>query len=521
MARRPASRPLLSIALCPLLATRRPKGQAMPTALCWWWWILWCLAMAGIASAVTGTTGNGRRQPRSPSEEQQATRPKLLVILVQGVRADYIDHAVHPGFARLAQGGIRAEYVLPVFPSSPYPNAYSIATGLYPESHGIVADAMYDTEKRDLFLGVQMAGSSLPWSHWWERAEPIWLLAERRRLRSAVYWWPGCEVALNETRPAICMPQRSVPGWRSLDHDFRNKLDEVLEVFDTDELSLAMLQYGAVAYFGRHRGPESKERHKALAEFDHHLNYLIDQLEALNLTQKVTLMVVSDHGIANTGPESTTDIMLDKYSPYIKYMLNFGSHSMVLPRKDMFRPLHRALIDARVEGLQVYTKDEIPARYHIKHSPRVLPLFLMTTPKYFILPLSDSTKTKVNHKKRFFGYHGYDPELPEMRTIFYAQGPGIKRDYVIKPLVNVDHYNFMCHALGLEPKPNNGSWARMDEGLVESEVDFPRYGSSKYNNAASSPTLGRHQWLFWSAHLEHLSLAVAAVSAQLRARHVL
>lgn len=132
MARRPASRPLLSIALCPLLATRRPKGQAMPTALCWWWWILWCLAMAGIASAATGTTGNGRRQPRSPSssdEEQQATRPKLLVILVQGVRADYIDHAVHPGFARLAQGGIRAEYVLPVFPSSPYPNAYSIATG--------------------------------------------------------------------------------------------------------------------------------------------------------------------------------------------------------------------------------------------------------------------------------------------------------------------------------------------------------------------------------------------------------
>ncbi|KAH8022633.1 hypothetical protein HPB51_000933 [Rhipicephalus microplus] len=366
-----------------------------------------------------------------------------------------------------------------------------------------------------------MAGSSVPWSHWWEAAEPIWLLAERRRLRSAVYWWPGCEVALNRTRPAICMPQRPVPGWRSLDHDFRNKLDEVLEVFDTDELSLAMLQYGAVAYFGRHRGPESKERHKALVEFDHHLNYLIDQLEALNLTQKVTLMVVSDHGIANTGPESTTDIMLDKYSPYIKYMLNFGSHSMVLPRKDMFRPLHRALIDARVEGLQVYTKDEIPARYHIKHSPRVLPLFLMTTPKYFILPLSDNTKTKVNHKKRFFGYHGYDPELPEMRTIFYAQGPGIKRDYVIKPLANVDHYNFMCHALGLEPKPNNGSWARMDEGLVESEVDFPRYGSSKYSNAASTPTLGKHQSFFWPALFDHLTLAMAVVSAQLCARDAL
>ncbi|KAL3200033.1 hypothetical protein MRX96_043637 [Rhipicephalus microplus] len=52
-----------------------------------------------------------------------------------GVRADYIDHAVHQGFARLAQAGIRAEYVLPVFPSSPYPNAYSIATGAFTSAY--------------------------------------------------------------------------------------------------------------------------------------------------------------------------------------------------------------------------------------------------------------------------------------------------------------------------------------------------------------------------------------------------
>ncbi|KAH8022632.1 hypothetical protein HPB51_000932 [Rhipicephalus microplus] len=94
-----------------------------PTLCCWW--VLWCLATAGVVDA-----GSGRLNPRSPSSSsnQEQPRPKLLVILVQGVRADYIDHAVHQGFARLAQAGIRAEYVLPVFPSSPYPNAYSIAT---------------------------------------------------------------------------------------------------------------------------------------------------------------------------------------------------------------------------------------------------------------------------------------------------------------------------------------------------------------------------------------------------------
>ncbi|KAH9369292.1 hypothetical protein HPB48_012368 [Haemaphysalis longicornis] len=358
--------------------------------------------------------------------------------------------------------------------------------GLYAESHGIVADAMYDAEKRDLFLGAPTAGSSVPWSHWWEGAEPIWLLAERRRLRSAVYWWPGCEVALNETRPAICMPQRPVQGWRALDSDFRRKLDEVLEVFDTDELSLAMLQYGAVAYFGTPSCVPVCVRPPRIREFDHHLNYLIDRLEILNLTQKVTLMVVSDHGMANTGPESTTEIVLDKYSSFIKYMLNFGSHSMVLPWKDMFRPLHRALIDARVEGLQVYTKEEIPARED---------------------NLAGFFKLLSNHFTTACRF------LPVT---------GIKRNYVLKPLVNVDHYNFMCHALGLEPKPNNGSWARMDEGLVESEMDFPRYGSSKYSNAAEpTGSLTRRPLASWPPALELLALVAAAIVAPACARHAL
>lgn len=74
-----------------------------------------------------GATGSGGDDDNNNHGDR--TRPKLIVVLVQGVRADYVDHEVHTGFERLARAGVRAEYVLPVFPSSPYPNAYSIATG--------------------------------------------------------------------------------------------------------------------------------------------------------------------------------------------------------------------------------------------------------------------------------------------------------------------------------------------------------------------------------------------------------
>ncbi|XP_064471892.1 glycerophosphocholine cholinephosphodiesterase ENPP6-like [Ornithodoros turicata] len=423
-----------------------------------------------------------------PNEDMPSQKQKLLVVLVQGVRLDYIDHDAHAGFARLARQGVRAEYVLPVFPATPYPNSYSIATGLYSESHGVIADYMFDEEHQSVFLGLPHSRAAMP--YWWDRAEPIWIAAERRGLRSAVYWWPGCGVAFNETRPAICIPYpHNNPDQRtSIDEDFRNKVNEVLEVFGTDELSLAMMHYGLVGHYGRLHGPGSRERRRALYEFDGHLTYILDKLDALNLTEEVTLMVVSDHGLADTGLESTTDIVLEKYAPYIKYMLNYGSFSMVQPGKDMLLPLHKSLTDAHIEGLQIYTKEELPDRYHIKHSHRLLPLFLMTMPKYYILPLHDSRRTKLERPKRYLGFHGYDPELPEMRTIFYAQGPGLKQDHVIKPIVNVDYYNFMCRALGLEPRPNNGTWSRVDDALVESDIGFPNFGSSMMENSATIPS---------------------------------
>lgn len=62
--------------------------------------------------------------------------------------------------------------------------------------------------------------------------------------------------------------------------------------------------------------------------------------------------------------------------------------------------LRRTLLDAHIEGLQVYTKEELPDRYHVKHSSRVLPLYLLTTPKYFILPVRRSALCFTHVRER-------------------------------------------------------------------------------------------------------------------------
>ena len=56
---------------------------------------------------------------------------KVILILADGVRYDYVKDKSLVGFNRMAKNGVRAEYVQPIFPSNSYPNWYTIVTGKF------------------------------------------------------------------------------------------------------------------------------------------------------------------------------------------------------------------------------------------------------------------------------------------------------------------------------------------------------------------------------------------------------
>lgn len=55
---------------------------------------------------------------------------KVILVLVDGVRYDYVKDPSLKGFQRMARKGVKAEYVQPIFPSNSYPNWYTIVTGM-------------------------------------------------------------------------------------------------------------------------------------------------------------------------------------------------------------------------------------------------------------------------------------------------------------------------------------------------------------------------------------------------------
>src|SRR6185503_4731476 len=68
---------------------------------------------------------------RTNSTEEQG-KPYVILISADGFRYDYAEKYKAEHLLALANGGVKAESMVPSFPSVTFPNHYSIVTGLYP-----------------------------------------------------------------------------------------------------------------------------------------------------------------------------------------------------------------------------------------------------------------------------------------------------------------------------------------------------------------------------------------------------
>ena len=66
------------------------------------------------------------------------------------------------------------------------------------------------------------------------------------------------------------------------------------------------------------------------------------------------------------------------------------------------------------------------------------------------------------------GNHGYSNQFPDM----HSQGPAFEEGFVSEPFENVNIYSLMCHILGIEPAPNNGSLQAVQHLLKEHKHDY-------------------------------------------------
>lgn len=368
---------------------------------------------------------------------------KVLLLSMDGFRNDYLQKTNTPNFDKLISSGVTMKYMNNSFVTNTFPCHYTMATGLYPETHGILANTMYDPEFNSTF---SMSNTE---SRWWEGGEPIWITAVKNNLQSGVYFWPGSEATIHNLTATRWMKyNQTIP--------FTVRVDTVLGWLSDDNFDLGVLYYHEPDSTGHRYGPDDPEIPKVIELMDTSLGYLMEKIEASELKDKVNLIVTSDHGMTNIDLINRV-VDLSKYvnSSILKSVVDTGSSSHLRPQPGKDQELKDALKD--VEHIHVFLKDEIPERFHLKNNRRVMPVFAYADEGWMI---SKNATSSALQAKTYKGSHGYDNTLDNMKPIFIASGPAFKVKVTVDPIQSVDIYPLICHILNMKAAPNNGSLDR-------------------------------------------------------------
>ncbi|XP_073488291.1 autotaxin isoform X8 [Aquarana catesbeiana] len=382
------------------------------------------------------------KQPECPAG---FLRPPLIIFSVDGFRASYMKEGakVMPNINKLRTCGTHAPYMRPVYPTKTYPNLYTLATGLYPESHGIVGNSMYDPVF-DANFSLRSREKFNP--RWWG-GQPLWITAEKQGLKAATFFWP---VTIPYQRRVLTVLQ-----WLHLPE---NERPYVYALYSEQPDQT-----------GHKYGPFSTELTNQLKEIDVIVGMLMDGLKQMKLHRCVNIIFVGDHGMEEATCERTEFLnsYLNNVDDFIFLPGSLGRLRTKnnLPKHDPKVVVANLTCKKPDQHFKPYLKQYLPKRLHYANNRRIEDIHLLVDRKWHVARKPVDVYKKPTKGCIFQGDHGYDNKFSSMQTVFVAYGPTFKYKSKVPPFENIELYNVMCDLLGLKPAPNNGTHGSLNHLL--------------------------------------------------------
>ncbi|KAJ0009519.1 hypothetical protein NQD34_001221 [Periophthalmus magnuspinnatus] len=368
--------------------------------------------------------------------------PPLLLVSFDGFRADYLKRFPMPNLKNLYTQGVLVEQMTNVFITKTFPNHYSLVTGLYAESHGIIASNMYDPDTKKHF---RVSNNTDPL--WWNEAEPLWITALDAEYKTAAMMWPGSDVLIHNRTATHYLPYNS-------NMTFRERMGNVTKWLTGDGneegVKFAALYWEQPDSSGHKYGPENTTMMgQTLKQVDDDIGLLMSQLKVAGLWGQINVIITSDHGMTQCSPDRL--IRLDKCLDPDNYTLvDVTPVAALIPKQDK-TAVFNLLKDCHLH-MTAYLKEDIPERLHYRNNRRVQPIILIADEGWTIVQNGNVLPR--------LGDHGYDNSLPSMHPFLVAVGPSFRQGQRISSIESVDVYPLMCHLLAMNGKPNNGTLSR-------------------------------------------------------------
>ncbi len=361
-----------------------------------------------------------------------------VVVSLDGLRWDYAEAFDVPFFDQLAREGVKA-VMMPSFPSKTFPNHYTLATGLYPDHHGIVANTFKVRRNGKVF---SLGNNEMRNDPQYFGGDPIWLTAKRQGVTTATVYWVGSDVPIKGEYATY---------WHHYQQNrltFPQRVDEVLRLLELPEQERPHL---IMAYFeepdasGHNHGPMSARTRRAMEQMDSTLQVMWSRIQQLPIAADVNLIVLGDHGMTWVDPERM--IYPHEYlkPEWVERITNDFPALVYANRHDYVDSICNAL--KGVDHLRVWKRQDVPEYLHYGSNPNVGD----------VVVLPDVGWVFDNRKWKAGGTHGYDHTASDMLVAFRAVGPDFKRGYVKEAKFrNVDIYPLLAYLLGVKPADNDG-----------------------------------------------------------------
>ncbi len=373
----------------------------------------------------------------------------VILVSMDGFRWDYADKVPTPNLDYIEGHGVKAQGLVPCFPSKTFPNHYSIATGLYPDEHGIVNNSFYDPWMDEEYAIRNREAVTNPDFY---GGEPIWVTAEKQDVTTASFFWVGSEAPIQGICPTYWKQySKQIP--------FSDRIDTVIYWLSLPEkerphfITLYFEEPDAIAHT---YGPESRQIDSTILVMDSLMGVLIHKLQQLTHYPLINLIILSDHGMGSISEKKV--IFLTDYlqEGWVENYYGSNPNYNISTSEDCLDLAYQAL--RKVDHITTWKARKMPKYLHYGQNPRCGDLVVVADSGW-------SVRWDKRGHYDYGGTHGYVPENRDMHAIFYAMGPSFKSGYSQPIFSNLDIYPLIAHILDLKPAKTSGRMKKIKNML--------------------------------------------------------
>ncbi|MCF8219259.1 MAG: ectonucleotide pyrophosphatase/phosphodiesterase [Bacteroidales bacterium] len=374
----------------------------------------------------------------------------VVMLSLDGFRWDYPDSIATPNLDRIAKKGVKAKSLKPAFPTKTFPNHYSMATGLYPDHHGLVLNSFYDPETEKSYSMIDSASRNNPLFY---AGEPIWETTEKNGLTAATFFWVGSDVRGAKNKATYWEPyNQKIP--------FSARIDSVinwLKLPEEKRPELIMWYMHEPDAIGHYAGPHAAPTDSVVMRLDSMLGIFLNKIDQLPFKDQINIIVTSDHGMGKISNDRVVDLSKYTDSTWFSRVEGHNPNYLFQVKQGYLDTAFKAL--SRVEHISVWKHGEVPEELNYGNNPRTLDLIVLADWAWSI--------TYGKKEIKYAATHGFDNRNKDMHAIFYAFGPDFKENYTSENFENVDLYILISKLLNLKPAETDGNINRIKPMLKQ------------------------------------------------------